>query len=172
MTATTKMSQSQILQRLGIPTTQAEVNEINGNGRLQQYINQQATLHHLPQPFNPSVGSTILQDLIPLAGLAGGAALTAGEVNAATGATAGAEGGAAGAGAGTAASKIASNIPKAIGTAATAAVISQIWTALTKPSNWLRALELVGGAVLVFMALKALTGVNTPSILPAVATVA
>lgn len=46
--------------------------------------------------------------------------------------------------------------------------LAGIWSALTTPSNWLRALELAGGAVLVFMALKSLTGVNTPSLPKAV----
>jgi len=50
------------------------------------------------------------------------------------------------------------------------AALSTIWSALTTPANWLRALELLGGAVAVFLALKALTGMSAPSInLPAAA---
>jgi hypothetical protein len=53
------------------------------------------------------------------------------------------------------------------------AALASIWSAVTDPANWLRALELFGGAVAVFMALKALTGVSVPSInLPAAAVAA
>jgi hypothetical protein len=42
--------------------------------------------------------------------------------------------------------------------------ISSIWGTLTTPATWLRIAEFVGGAVLLFIAIKSLTGVQTPSV--------
>lgn len=48
------------------------------------------------------------------------------------------------------------------GSAATSALdatgLSQIWSALTNPSNWLRALEILGAVVAIYMGLRSLTG--------------
>jgi hypothetical protein len=43
-------------------------------------------------------------------------------------------------------------------------VLAAIWSAITNPSMWLRVGEALGGVVLIFMALKSLTGVSTPSV--------
>jgi hypothetical protein len=78
-----KMAQSEVLHCLGYPTDKASILRLEGNGRLQQLLNQQAALQGLPQPFNPSFASSLIQDLIPLAAIVG------------VGAAAGAAGGAA-----------------------------------------------------------------------------
>lgn len=44
------------------------------------------------------------------------------------------------------------------------AELATIWAALSNPSNWLRALELLGGVVLVYLALKSVTGISAPSV--------
>lgn len=46
----------------------------------------------------------------------------------------------------------------ATGAAQVAGVLGDIWTALTNPSHWLRALELIGGAAALYFGIKALTG--------------
>lgn len=141
----TKMSQTEILKKLGIPTTSQEMADIEGNGKLQQYINQLAALKGLPEPFNPSTASAIIQDLIPLAALAEPAATGADAAEGAAGGDA-AAGGAAGATAAEAAGAV---------TALTGAVAaSDIWTWLTTPAHWVRIGEYVAGAVLIFMALR------------------
>jgi len=38
--------------------------------------------------------------------------------------------------------------------------LGDVWGAITNPHNWLRALEVVGGAILIYFALKQLAGVN------------
>jgi len=96
-----RLTQTEILQKLGIPTTQQSINRIRGNGRYQQYINTQAGLHGLPAPFAPSTADAIIQDLLPIAGLAGGTALGSAADAGVGGAVAGdAASGAAGTGAG------------------------------------------------------------------------
>ncbi|HET7047869.1 MAG TPA: transglycosylase SLT domain-containing protein [Solirubrobacteraceae bacterium] len=53
------------------------------------------------------------------------------------------------------------------GAVATGQAISSaadIFTWLTNPTNWLRILKLVGGAVAIFFALKALTGASVPTV--------
>lgn len=71
-------------------------------------------------------------------------------------------GGAIGGAVGGAASSVAGSVTStadAIGTIAS--VFGQVWEAITNPHNWLRALEFLGGAIAVYMALKALAGVET-----------
>lgn len=42
--------------------------------------------------------------------------------------------------------------------------ISGIWSWLTTAANWVRILEFVGGAVLIYLAVKGLTGIDTPTV--------
>lgn len=150
--AARQLSQSTILHRLGIPTTQAELNRISGSGKLQQYINQQATLHGLPQPFNPSLASAIVQDLLPFAVLAGAATLPADTAGGGAEATAGgaaASGGIASSAGKGAVSGAASDIVKAAGVASFAAL-------LTDPSFLFRALKFIGGLLLAYIGIKQL----------------
>lgn len=159
-----KLSQSEILRRLGYTPSRALTNQIDGNGKLQQFINQKAALQGLPEPFNPSFASALTQDLIPLAALAGGALLSTGDAAGGSAAASTAEG-AGGGGAASAASKItsaATNVPTAL---ETAGVIAAIWTALTNPSHWLRALEILGAVVAIYLGVRSLTG--GPSVIEA-----
>lgn len=146
--ATRQLSQSTILKRLGIPTTQAELNNISGNGKLQQYINQQAALHGLPEPFSPSAGSALIQDLLPIAGIVG-AGVAAGASSGETAAAGGATGAVVAAVAKGAASGAASDIVKAAGVASFAAL-------LTDPSFLYRALKFIGGLLLAYIGIKQL----------------
>lgn len=54
----------------------------------------------------------------------------------------------------------------------TASAIGDIFTWLTTPSNWLKILKFIGGAVLVFLALKELTGAQTPQVVKTAAAAA
>jgi hypothetical protein len=148
-----KLSQSEILRRLGIPTTPTMMNRINGNGRLQQNINQQATLHGLPEPFSPSTAQAIIQDLLPIGGIAAGAGLPE-----------------AGAGAAAAGGGAASSAANAAGNAATAAKYGAFglsFGALTDflgyigwlfhPLNWLRLVEFITGMALIGWGIYMLT---------------
>lgn len=65
----TKLSQSQILKDLGIP--QSEWWIFQGNGKAQQEANQAAVKKGLPEPFNPSAASAIIQDVLPIAAIVG-----------------------------------------------------------------------------------------------------
>ena len=47
-------------------------------------------------------------------------------------------------------------------------IFGGIWEWLTTASNWVRIGEYVGGAVLIYLAIKGLTGVDTPSVSDAV----
>lgn len=59
----------------------------------------------------------------------------------------------------------ASTVGSAVSSAAdVGTVLSDVWNAVTNPSNWLRALKIVGGAIAVFFAIKGLTGMGTPTI--------
>jgi hypothetical protein len=49
-----------------------------------------------------------------------------------------------------------------------AGIAAGIWSWLTTASNWVRIGEYVGGAILIYLAIKGLTGVDTPSISDAV----
>ncbi len=136
-----KMSQSEILAKLGIKVTPQFKNQISGNGRLQQFINQQAALKGLPEPFNPSLASTIIQDVLPLAVIAATIpATTASGASTATGT------GATGA--------TTSTALKAAGAGLTGALsISDSWQQLL-----VRALEALVGIALLLLGLQALTG--------------
>lgn len=167
-----KLSQTQILNELHIPTTTLELNEIRGNGKLQQSINQQATLHGLPAPFDPSTGSAIVQDLLPLAALAavagGGAAAGAAGAGGAAAALDGAEeaGDGASSAAGTAAKdaeKEAENGSKSLpggsgslGDLLKLAEAGGIAALLTDPKFLLRMVEIIGGAALIILGLRQL----------------
>lgn len=157
---TPPLSQSQILIKLGTPASQLPElqRELEGNGKLQQYYNQLAAIHNLPEPFNPSVVSTIVQDLIPIAAIVGvgAAAGEAGTEAATTEATA------TGAGAGSTASSVAT---KAV-TAVTKKVVPAVTTAalitlLTSLNFWVRVGEAILGAVLLLLGLRAMTTGNT-----------
>lgn len=87
----------------------------------------------------------------------------AGAPEAGAGTTAGGEA-ATGTSAGGAASTIGSVAKNAAIAGGTAGAISSIWDWLTTASHWVRILEFVGGAVLVYMAVKGLTGIDMPSV--------
>lgn len=148
-------SQSQILEALGIKVTPLFKADLSGNGLLQRAINQQAALKGLPQPFSPSLASTIAQDVLPLAALAGGAAL--GDTAAAGEAGTAGEAAGAGAGGGAAGTGLA-NLGTLAKTLGGAAVAAEIWAWLTTPGNWIRLLEFVAGAVFIFWGVKQLAG--------------
>lgn len=58
----------------------------------------------------------------------------------------------------------ANSVGSAVSSAASVGTtIAGAFSWLTTPANWLRILEVAGGAVLIYMALKALTGVDTPT---------
>lgn len=147
----TKTSQSEILRQLGVPNPldPAFINQITGNGRLQQFYNVKAAQKNLPAPFDPSVASAIFQDVLPLAAIAGVGAAASGSATGA-GSAAGAAGGAAKA--------VANNPLKSAALFATvgAAINSPLdflkfiaW--IFHPRNILRAVEfLVGLALMVF----------------------
>jgi hypothetical protein len=59
---------------------------------------------------------------------------------------------------------IANTVANATGLPSAADAIGSVWTKLTTPATWLRILEFIGGAVLIYMALKSLTGVSGPSL--------
>lgn len=135
--------------QLGVsnPDSRSFKNQIAGNGRLQQYYNTRAGLKGLPAPFDPSLASAIIQDILPLAGIAAGGAV------ADTSVTAG--------GAASAAKATASAAPGGVKGAAlyggiAAAITSPLdflkfiaW--IFHPRNILRAVEfLVGIALMVF----------------------
>lgn len=102
----TKLTQAQVLAKLGI--TQAEIPKLAGDGKLQQYLNQEAALKGLPDPFAPSAVSALEQDLLPLAVLGGASALP----------EAGADATAAGAGASATTASGLSTLAKDVGTGA------------------------------------------------------
>lgn len=57
------------------------------------------------------------------------------------------------------------NVPNPLsGLGGIANAISAIWTWLTTPAKWLEILKFAGGVVLVYIAVKSLTGVQTPSV--------
>lgn len=147
-TATAKLSQSQILRKLGVknPTDPAFKNQIGGNGRLQQYYNTQAALHGLPHPFDPSLASTIIQDVLPLAAIFGAGAASAG--------AGGATEGTGGAGASSFLSSAGGKIAGA-GLAGLLGLTSD-WQQLL-----VRALEALAGVALLLLGLQALTGTGS-----------
>lgn len=142
-----KLTQTEILKQLRIPTTKQELLDIEGNGRLQQSINTQATLHGLPEPFAPSAASAVIQDLIPVAAIGAAAALpadaAAGEAAAATSATAGT-----GAGYGL----------KSLSNLATLAKAGGIAALLVDPSFLWRMVKIVGGLALAYIGVRQLAG--------------
>ena len=149
--STTAVSQSQILEQLGVqnPTSQSFVNQITGNGRLQQYFNTQAALKHLPAPFDPSTASAIIQDILPVAAIA---AVAAGP---AAGAAAGAAGSGASAVAGSSAVQGAA-LFSVIGAAITSPLDFLKFIAwIFHPRNILRAVEFLIGAVLMIFGFNA-----------------
>jgi len=157
------MSQSQILRRLGVNVTPQLKAQLDGNGKLQQYYNQKAALAGLPHPFDPSFAQALIQDLVPLAVLGGGAGLGAsGETvtsttGLGTGATAG--GGAAAAGGGAASTGV--NALKLGGIAAgiTGAADFLGWISwIFHPLNLLRAVEFLAGIATFFYGLNTLIG--------------
>lgn len=129
-----KLSQSQILQQLGVKVTPQLKEQLSGNGKLQQYYNELANAHGLPQPFNPSLASTIFQDVLFLAAPLAAAALPE-EGSAAAATAAGGGGAGAGSGLGTLADVIAGG--------GVAAAIAWLF------GNWLRVVEFLGGVVMV-----------------------
>jgi hypothetical protein len=152
------MSQSAILRRLGYTPSRQLTAQIDGNGKLQQYMNQQAALKGLPEPFNPSFASALFQDILPLIALAGTPAIipeTGGEAGAAaSGASAGAGG--------------ASIARKAALTAAGAGALGAIsgttdflkWISwLFHPLNLLRAVEFLTGIATMYYGLSTLMGI-------------
>jgi hypothetical protein len=50
--------------------------------------------------------------------------------------------------------------------------VSSIWSALTNPSNWLRGLEILGAVLVVYFALKSLTGTDPTAVVEKTAAVA
>lgn len=141
-----QLSQSQILMQLGVanPTSAAFKQQIDGNGRLQQYYNTKATLKGLPHPFDPSTASALIQDILPVAVLAAPAAAEAGAGAAAR-----------------SAAQSANNLPTAVKGAALAGGVAAAITSpldflkfiawIFHPRNILRAVEfLVGIALMIF----------------------
>lgn len=80
--------QGEVLKLLGYPLTTAKLSDVSGNGRLQQNLNQRATLRNLPSPFSNSALSAFFQDILPLAAIGGAAAGGAGDAAGASGADA------------------------------------------------------------------------------------
>ena len=158
-----KLSQTQILQKLGITVTPQLKLELSGNGRLQQYLNQRAALKGLPEPFNPSFAEALIQDLLPLAaqfgpaiGGAGGAAGGAGA--AAEGGTAeGAAAGGAAGGAASAAKTVLSNVPKALTALSVGALFSNI-------GLWKGVGMVIAGGILILIGILNLAGVDAGGI--------
>lgn len=140
-----QLSQSQILKAIGFPVTPATAGQISGNGKLQQYLNQKAALKGLPEPFNPSLASTIIQDVLPLAATGAGALLPD---TAAGGAAAG--GGTAGAG--DASKSILSASAHAI-QSPLAMLMAIAW--IFHPRSILRAVEFLTGIALIVFGLHA-----------------
>lgn len=145
-----QVSQSQILMQLGVsnPNSQAFKNQINGNGRLQQFYNTKAGLKGLPAPFDPSLAQALIQDILPLAAIAS----TPAAIAAAGGTAADAA-----AGAGAAAKKLPGGLKGAALYGGVAAAITSpldflkfiAW--IFHPRNVLRAVEfLVGIALIAF----------------------
>ena len=129
-----KLSQSEILRRLGIPTDPATLRLIKGSSKAQQEINTKAALKGLPHPFDVSTASAIIQDLIPIVAIAGAAALP---TDAGTGAASGeaataAEGGAAGGAASKVASAVTSNAGKIVGSLTVASLFTNtnLWAGI------------------------------------------
>jgi len=157
---TDKLTQAQILQRLGVP--ESEWRFLEGNSRGQQYLNQLAARKGLPGPFDPSVASAIVQDVLPLATpfvFAGGVA--AGGTESAAAAGVGAEE-AATAEEATTLQAIRSTAGKAALLGASALAIQNVtdflkfisW--LFHPMNILRAVEFLVGMALIIVGLKEL----------------
>lgn len=152
---------SSIDTRTGLPYTQATAKDA-GSGNLVGLILGGGLLGY-------TVG-TVVGGALAIAGgaestVAGG--LTAADVNAATdpavvgGTDAAAGAGAAGtaeAGAAGAAATTLNTALKAAGAGATAIVLADIWGKITNPSNWLRALEVLGAVVAIYLGVRSLTG--------------
>lgn len=158
-----------LLGQAGTPTMATIRKQLSGAGYKPQQVNQ--ILNTGPGTFQhilDQIGQSAV--LLPGEGAAGAGA-GAGEAGAGAGDAAAGAG--AGAGAGDAA---AAGAGAGLGTAATAATsalaIAGIWSWLTTASHWLRILEFVGGAVLVYLAVKGLTGIDTPNITAAAGKVA
>lgn len=158
-----QMTQSQILARLGlsnIPWYELQ------NGRVQQAINMDAARHHLPQPFAPSAASALIQDLIPIGGIAAiGAAAGSGveagvETATSEGATAAETAGAGAAGAGAGAEAAGGGLAGGLFSKVLGAITSPLdfllllaW--LFHPRNILRGVEFLVGIVLMIFGLHA-----------------
>lgn len=70
----------------------------------------------------------------------------------------------------TGAATVASSIPNAISAGAQEA--SGIWSAITNPQNWLRALEILGAVIAIYLAMKSLTGADPAAVIEKGAAVA
>ena len=150
---TTKLTQTQILEKLGWTPAQIKTKTAQGWDALtMRTANTEATLKGLPQPFTTSPTSAVVQDLLPIAGIIGvGGAGAAADATAASGAaTEGVAGGsAATTAATTAATKTASSTASSLlgKTAITAGVAALI------AAYGVRLLEVLGGGALVIMGL-------------------
>ena len=138
------ISQSQILKDIGMwdPSFQgAQPGSVAWNTlsspKFQQEANTKAALKGLPGPFSTTPIQAVIEDLLPLAGLAIGGLMPEGGLAAASSA-------------GSAAKAAASSIGSLTGVAKIAAVIALI----TDPKMILRILEVIGGGLLLLMALN------------------